>query len=495
MVGAMLFEWFLLGSGEEKEKQVADVFITDDFLLENETAKRLFHEVARDLPIVDYHSHLSPRLIAEDYVFPNLTVLWLRGDHYKWRAMRANGVPEYFCTGNASDYEVFMKWAETVPKLLRNPLYHWAHMELKRPFGISDRLLSPETAAEIWRICNEKLSLPEFSCRGLLKQMNVALVCTTDEPTDDLKYHAQLASDTSFPIRVLPTFRPDRAMTLVNPESFHLWIDRLSEVSGVEVKDFSTLIEALRKRHDYFHEMGCRISDHGLEQFYAEDAKEAELNQIFRDAYNGRTVGANERAKFKSAVLYECALMNYEKGWTQQFHVGALRNNNTRMFRQVGPDTGFDAINDANMARNMVRFFDRLDQQGKLAKTIVYDINPSANEVFASILACFQDGSEPGKMQFGAAWWFLDQRDGILRQLETVSNFGLLSRFVGMLTDSRSFLSFVRHEYFRRILCNLLGSEMERGLLPRDFDLVAGLVRDVCYNNAVRYFGFNLPLV
>lgn len=465
-------------------------FLDDDFLLENKTAERLYHEVARDLPIIDYHSHLPPDLIAQDYRFPNLTAVWLRGDHYKWRAMRANGVDEYFCTGNASDYEVFMKWAETVPRLLRNPLYHWTHMELKRPFGITDRLLCPETAAEIWEICNAKLAQPEFSCRGLLKQFNVVVVCTTDDPTDDLRYHRQIAQDGEFHVRVLPTFRPDRALMLEDPDRFHHWIDKLSEVSGVEVKDFSTLIEALRKRHDYFHQHGCRVSDHGIEQFYCEETTEGDLNQIFRQVYNGRSVSQNERNKFKAAVLYECALMDYEKGWVQQFHVGALRNNNTRMFQLVGPDTGFDAIADGNVARCMVRFFDRLEMEGKLTKTIVYNLNPAVNEVVASILACFQDGRIPGKMQYGAAWWFLDQRDGILKQLETLSNFGLLSRFVGMLTDSRSFLSFVRHEYFRRILCNLLGSEMERGLLPNDFDMIAELVRDVCYRNAVQYFNF-----
>lgn len=468
-------------------------FITENFLLENPTAIRLYHEVARDLPIVDYHSHLPPALIAEDYRFPNLTAVWLRGDHYKWRAMRANGVAEYFCTGNAGDYEVFLKWAETVPKLLRNPLYHWTHMELKRVFGISDRLLSPETAAEIWGICNAKLAEPEYSCRGLLRQFNVVVVCTTDDPTDDLKHHARLAADASFPVRVLPTFRPDRAMLLQNPESFHLWVDKLSQTSGIEVKDFPTLIEALRKRHDEFHAHGCRVSDHGIEQFYCEDATEAELTRIFRDAYNGVPITINDRVKFKSAVLYECAVMDYEKGWVQQFHVGALRNNNTKMFRQVGADTGFDAIADAPLARNMVKFFDRLEMEGKLTKTIVYNLNPAMNEVVASILACFQDGTVPGKMQYGAAWWFLDQKDGILKQLETLSNFGLLSRFVGMLTDSRSFLSFVRHEYFRRILCNLLGQEMERGLLPNDFDLMAEVVRDICYRNALRYFDFQVP--
>lgn len=465
-------------------------FITEDFLLENPTAVRLYHEVARDLPIVDFHSHLPPRLIAEDYQFPNLTVLWLRGDHYKWRAMRANGVDEYFCTGKASDYEVFLKWAETVPRLLRNPLYHWTHMELKRPFGITDRLLCPETAADIWEACNAKLADPAFSCRGLLKYFSVEVVCTTDDPIDDLRYHAQLAQDSNFGVKVLPTFRPDRAMMIHDVEGFHLWVDKLGQAAGMEVKSYDSLVEALRKRHDYFHQHGCRVSDHGIEQFYCEDASEAELNQIFRQAYNGQPVTMNERIKFKSALLYECALMDFEKGWVQQFHVGALRNNNSRMYAEVGPDTGFDAINDAPLARNMVKFFDRLEAQGKLTKTIVYNLNPAVNEVVASILACFQDGKTPGKMQFGAAWWFLDQRDGILKQLETLSNFGLLSRFVGMLTDSRSFLSFVRHEYFRRILCNLLGHEMERGLLPGDFDLVADMVRDICYRNALRYFGF-----
>ncbi|GAB6186766.1 glucuronate isomerase [Thermopirellula anaerolimosa] len=470
-------------------------FLGENFLLEHDSAVRLYHEYAKDMPILDYHSHLSPGLIAEDHRFGNMTEIWLRGDHYKWRAMRANGVPEYYCTGNASDYEKFLKWAETVPKLLRNPLFHWTHMELQRPFGIDDRLLNPETAAEIWETCSAKLALPEFTCRGLLRYFNVTLVCTTDDPTDDLQAHRQIARDSNFPVQVLPTFRPDRAMLLQHPERFHVWVDKLSETSGIEVKDYTTLIEALRKRHDYFHEHGCRLSDHGIEQFVAEDYEEADLNRIFREVYNNQTVSVVDRAKFKSAVLYECALMNYEKGWSQQFHVGALRNVNSKMFETLGPDTGFDAITDINLARNMTRFLDRLERQGKLSRTIVYNLNPAVNETVASILACYQDGSEPAKMQFGAAWWFLDQRDGILRQLETLSNFGLLSRFVGMLTDSRSFLSFTRHDYFRRILCNLLGGEMDRGLLPKDEALLGSVVRDICYNNAARYFGFRAPTV
>jgi len=469
-------------------------FIGEDFLLQNKAAVRLFHEYARDLPIVDFHCHLPPRQIAEDHRFENLTQIWLYGDHYKWRAMRANGVPEEYCTGNASDWEKFEKWAETVPKTLRNPLYHWTHLELKRPFGISDRLLAPATARSIWDHCNAKLAQPEFSCRGIMRQMNVALVCTTDDPTDRLEHHAAIARDRSFPIQVLPTFRPDKALAVESPEAFNAWVDRLAEASGVEIQDYWTYLEAIRRRHDFFHQMGCRLSDHGLETFYAEEYRESEIQGLFRRLRWNQELDEREIAKFKSAVLLELAVMNYERGWAQQFHVGAQRNNNTRCFRTLGPDTGFDSIGDWPHARALARFLDRLDCHGRLAKTIVYNLNPADNEVMATTIGNFQDGSIPGKMQLGSGWWFLDQRDGMLRQLESLSNQGLLSRFVGMVTDSRSFLSYTRHEYFRRILCNLLGTEMEQGLLPQDMDLIGGLVRDVCYCNAVAYFGFDLPV-
>jgi len=469
------------------------VFVTENFLLETPSGIRLYHEYARDLPIIDYHTHLPPQQIASDHRFANMTELWLAGDHYKWRAMRANGVPERYCTGDASDWEKFEKWAETVPRLLRNPLYHWTHMELKRPFGICDRLFGPETARSIWEECNARLQEPEFSCRGLLRQMKVLLLCTTDDPIDSLEAHAQIAADKSFEIQVLPTFRADRALGIENIRAWNEYLDRLGEASGMRVATYEDLVQALRVRHDFFHARGCRISDHGLEMMYAEEYSPSEVEGIFRRAREGHVVDPQEARKFKSALLHDLAIMDWEKGWVQQFHLGALRNVNSRAYERLGPDTGFDSIADGEIARPLARFFDRLEREGKLAKTIVYNLNPAVNEVVATMLGNFQDGSVPGKMQYGSAWWFLDQKDGIERQLETLSNQGVLANFVGMLTDSRSFLSYVRHEYFRRILCNVLGREMDSGLLPRDFDLVGGIVRDICYNNAARYFGFNVP--
>ncbi|MGQ9576101.1 MAG: glucuronate isomerase [Thermoguttaceae bacterium] len=471
---------------------MADLFITEDFLLENRAAVRLYHEFARQMPILDYHCHLPAREIAEDRRFENLTQIWLAGDHYKWRAMRANGVPEHYITGPASDWEKFQKWAETVPKTLRNPLYHWTHMELKRPFGIGDRLLNPQTARGIWEHCNALLAQPEFSCRGIMRQMNVLLVCTTDDPVDDLRHHRAIAAEGSFPIRVLPTFRPDKAMAAESPEAWNAWVERLARAADLEVRDFQSYLEAIRRRHDFFHSVGCRVSDHGLEAMYAEDYTEAEIAGIFRKLRQGRPAAADEVAKFKSAMLYELAVMDHEKGWTQQYHLGALRNPNTRMLAALGPDTGFDAIGEAAIARPLARFLDRLDQAGRLAKTILYNLNPAQNDVLAALAGSFQDGTVPGKIQFGSAWWFLDQKDGIERQLQCLSNHGLLSRFVGMLTDSRSFLSYTRHEYFRRILCNVLGTEMEQGLLPGDIELIGRMVQDICFHNAAEYFGFEL---
>jgi len=467
-------------------------FVTEDFLLQTEAARELYHSFAEGLPILDYHCHLPVRLIAEDHRFQNLTQIWLQGDHYKWRAMRANGVPERYCTGDAPDWEKFLKWAETVPKTLRNPLYHWTHLELKRFFGIGDRLLNPATAKEIWEECNEKLAGPDLSCRGILEKMNVVLVCTTDDPCDDLEHHRALAEDASFTVRVLPAWRPDRAMQVESPKRFNEWADRLSEVSDTDIRDFRSFLDALRRRHALFHERGCRLSDHGLDRPYAEDYTEAEVRKIFDRVRSGREVSGEETAKFKSAMLYEFGLMDHERGWVQQFHIGALRNVNTRMFRAVGPDTGFDTIGDAEVARPLARLLDRLDREDKLARTILYNLNPRDNALMAAMAGCFQDGRTPGKVQFGTAWWFLDQKDGMEEQMKVLSNMGLLSRFVGMTTDSRSFMSFTRHEYFRRVLCNLLGNDLEAGLLPRDMDLVGGMVRDICYDNARRYFGFDL---
>jgi glucuronate isomerase len=469
-----------------------ETFITDNFLLHNETAVALYHEYARDMPILDYHCHLPPDQIAEDHRFENLAQIWLYGDHYKWRAMRANGAPERFCTGEATDWEKFEQWARTVPRTLRNPLYHWTHLELNRPFGISDRLLCPETARGIWDECNAKLAQPEFSCRGIMRQMNVVLVCTTDDPADSLEHHAAIRADRSMPVKVLPAFRPDKAMAVESPEQFNAWVDRLAEASDVDIKDFDSFLEAIRRRHDFFHAAGCRLSDHGQETFYAEEYTESEVQAVFRRIRRGNDLRPEEILKFKSAMLYEFALLDHEKGWTQQFHFGALRSNNSRMLKMLGPDTGFDSIGDFEVARPLARFLDRLDRDDRLARTILYNLNPADNDLVATMIGNFQDGSRPGKMQFGSGWWFLDQKDGMEKQLDSLSNQGLLSRFVGMLTDSRSFLSYTRHEYFRRILCNLLGTEIEQGLLPRDIGLIGSMVQDICYNNAAEYFGFDL---
>jgi glucuronate isomerase len=473
---------------------MTNTFITENFLLQNDRAVKLYHGYARQQPIIDYHCHLPPAQIAEDRQFENLSQIWLYGDHYKWRAMRAAGVHERFCTGNASDWEKFQKWAETVPQTLRNPLYHWTHLELKRPFGIGDRLLNPETARGIWDDCNARLALPEFSACGIMRQMNVLLVCTTDDPTDSLEHHRAIAANSSVLTRVLPTFRPDKALAVESPAAFNAWTDRLAAACGIDVGDrFDGFLAALRQRHDFFHSLGCRLSDHGIETFYAADYTASQVAAAFQRVRSGKTLQADEILKFRSAVLYELASMNCQKGWVQQFHFGAIRNNNTRMFQTLGPDTGFDSIGDVEVARPMARFFDRLDLAGRLTKTILYNLNPAHNELVATMIGNFQDGATPGKMQLGSAWWFLDQKDGMESQLAALSNQGLLSRFVGMLTDSRSFLSYTRHEYFRRILCNLLGAEMEQGLLPDDVELIGTLVVDVCYGNAARYFGFDLP--
>lgn len=465
-------------------------FIHEDFLLESEEARELYHSYAKSPAIIDYHCHLPAKDIAENRQFSNLTQIWLSGDHYKWRAMRTCGVDERFITGNASDWEKFEKWSETVPKTLRNPLYHWTHFELKRPFGITDRLLGPVTAKSIWDDCNALLATPEFSARGILKQMNVEIICTTDDPTDSLEYHRTLAADKSLSVSVYPAFRPDRAMAVESPQAFLQYVEHLGEAAGLEIRDFSSLLLALRWRHEYFHDHGCRLSDHGLETVYAEDYAERDLNHAFEKLIQGKMLATDEAVKFKSALLYELAVMDWERGWTQQYHLGALRSVNSRMLRELGPDTGFDSIGDFEVARPLARFLNRLENEDKLTKTILYSLNPRDNEVLATMIGNFQDGSVPGKMQFGSAWWFLDQIDGMTKQIEALSNMGLLSQFIGMLTDSRSFLSYPRHEYFRRLLCNILGKEMSRGLIPHDMELVGSMVRDISYFNAKRYFNF-----
>ena len=471
---------------------MSEGFMNDDFLLQSRAAVRLFHEYAEKEPIIDYHCHLPPEQIAEDTRFKNMTHIWLYGDHYKWRLMRANGIAERFCTGDASDEEKFMAWAETVPGILRNPIYHWTHMELKRPFGITNVLFGPDTAKAVWRECNEKLQGPRFSARAIMRTMDVRLVCTTDDPTDSLEHHEKIAADESFDIQVYPTFRPDKAMAVEDPKAFNAWVDKLEGAADVEIKSWAAFLEALRKRHDFFHARGCRISDHGLETACAEDFTASEVEAAFTRIRARKPLDPGAILKFKSAMLVEFGRMDCEKGWTQQFHFAAMRNNNSRMFRELGPDTGYDSIGDYELARPLAKLLDRLDAENMLPRTIIYSLNPCHNELIASMIGNYQDGSAPGKMQMGSAWWFNDHIDGMTRQIEALSNVGLLSRFVGMLTDSRSFLSYPRHEYFRRILCNILGGEIEGGLLPRDFDLVGRLVRDISYRNAARYFGFNL---
>lgn len=465
-------------------------FIHENFLLDTETAQELYHTYAKSLPIFDYHCHLSPKDIAEDKQFNNLTEIWLAGDHYKWRAMRTCGVDERFITGSASDWEKFEKWTETVPKTLRNPLYHWTHLELKRPFGITDRLLDQTTARSVWEECNEKLATAEFSTHGILRQMDVEVVCTTDDPVDSLDFHKMIQADDTRHTRVYPAFRPDKAMAVESPTSFLQYLALLSEASAEEISSFDHFLIALQRRHDFFHQMGCRLSDHGIETMYAEEYTVEELNTAFNHLLKRKPLDDATARKFKSALLHEFALMDWEKGWTQQYHIGALRNNNSRMMRTLGPDTGYDSIGDFEIARPLAKFLNRLDDEDKLAKTILYNLNPRDNEVMATMIGNFQDGRVPGKLQYGSAWWFLDQKDGMTRQIEALSNMGMLNQFVGMITDSRSFLSYPRHEYFRRLLCNILGGEMESGLLPDDLNLVGTMVRDICYNNARKYFAF-----
>ena len=466
-------------------------FMDEDFLLQNETARRLYHEHAEGLPIIDYHCHLNPREVAEDHRFRTITELWLGGDHYKWRAMRSNGIDEHFITGNASDWEKFEKWAETMPYLFRNPLYHWTHLELKTAFGITKRL-NPETAREIYEQANEALRQPEFSARGLMLRYGVETVCTTDDPADTLEYH-RAVRESGFSVKVLPTWRPDKAMAVENPRAYREYVKSLGEAADLDIVHFPDLIEALHRRHEFFAQHGCRLSDHGLNRFYAEPYTDAEIAGYFDRVMSGHELCEQEANQFRSAMLYEFGVMDAETGWTQQFHYGAMRNNNSRMYAKLGADTGYDSIGDVGGALQMSRFLDRLASEEHLAKTILYNLNPADNEVVATMLGNFQDGTVAGKIQFGSGWWFLDQKDGIERQLGSLSLLGLLSRFVGMLTDSRSFLSYPRHEYFRRILCNVLGADVEQGLIPYEgyeADRLNQMVEDISYRNASRYFGF-----
>ncbi|MYM11938.1 glucuronate isomerase [Muribaculum intestinale] len=468
-------------------------FMDENFLLQTPTAQKLYHEHAAGMPIIDYHCHLIPKMVADDHKFSSITEIWLGGDHYKWRAMRSNGVPERFCTGtDTTDWEKFEKWAETVPYTFRNPLYHWTHLELKTAFGI-DKLLNPETAREIFEACNDKLQNdPTMTARGLMRRYNVETVCTTDDPVDSLEYHKAVA-DSGFEIKMLPTWRPDKAMAVENPAAFRAYVEKLAEVSGVEINKFQDMVDALQKRHDFFESMGCRLSDHGIEEFYAADYTQDEIDAIFNKVYGGKELSKEEIHKFKSAMLVVFGEMDYESGWTQQFHYGAIRDNNSKMFKLLGPDTGFDSIGEFTTAKSMSKFLDTLNLRGKLTKTILYNLNPCANEVIATMLGNFQDGSVAGKIQFGSGWWFLDQKDGMQKQMNALSVLGLLSRFVGMLTDSRSFLSYPRHEYFRRTLCNLVGNDIENGEVPYtgyEEARVNKMIEDICYNNAKNYFKF-----
>ncbi|HOO83009.1 MAG TPA: glucuronate isomerase [Prolixibacteraceae bacterium] len=463
-------------------------FMDEHFMLNSKSAQRLYHEYAKDMPIIDYHNHLPPHEIAGNVNFKNLTQIWLYGDHYKWRAMRANGVDEKYITGNTTDYEKFEKWAGTVPYTLRNPLYHWTHMELQRYFGINE-LLSPKTAKSIFNETESLLQQPDFSVHSLLTRMNVDTLCTTDDPADDLQFHLQLAKEKNS-FKVLPTWRPDKAMNAENPQLYNDYLTKLGQAANIEIKTASDLIAALQKRHDFFHEAGCRISDHGIEEFYADEYTQREIDQIFEKVRAGNSLNIQELTKFKSFMLYEGAKMDHASDWAQQFHYGVLRNNNSRRFAQLGPDTGFDSIGDFSVAKAMVKFFNRLESTDQLAKTIIYNINPGDNEMIATMLGNFNKGPVAGKIQFGSGWWFLDQKQGMIEQMNSLSALGLISKFVGMLTDSRSFLSFPRHEYFRRIMCNLFGEDMENGEIPNDFELVGSIVRDISYNNAKNYFKF-----
>jgi glucuronate isomerase len=463
-------------------------FIDENFLLSNTTAETLYHQYAKEMPVIDYHCHLPPDQIAEDRNFENLTQVWLYGDHYKWRAMRANGITEEYITGNRSDWEKFEKWAETVPYTLRNPLYHWTHLELQRYFDIYD-ILSPATAKKIYDECTAKLQTPEYSVRNLLRKMNVVTVATTDDPTDDLSYHQQIKAD-GFEVKILPAFRPDKAMNADDIVALNAYITKLEGVYGQPVSDFDQYLTALKSRHDYFAENGCVLSDHGLEQLYAEPYTLAEVSVIFDKIRAAKLLNQTEVLQFKSAMLYEFAIWDHEKNWVQQYHIGALRDNNSRMLQTLGPDTGLDSIGDFSQGKALSSFLNRLDSSNQLTKTIIYNLNPADNELIATMIGNFNDGTVAGKIQYGSAWWFLDQKEGMIRQINALSNMGLLSRFVGMLTDSRSFLSFPRHEYFRRILCNLLGEDIENGELPDDLVWVGKIVQDICYNNAKSYFNF-----
>ncbi len=462
--------------------------ISEDFLLHNGPARELYHQYAKDQPIIDYHCHLPPDELAEDIRFENLTHIWLKGDHYKWRAMRANGIDEKYITGSESDEKKFNKWAETVPNTIRNPLFHWTHLELKRYFGI-DEYLNEDSAGSIYERCNEQLHSPEFSARQIPVKMNVRVICTIDDPTDALEFHKKLRSE-KYEVDVRPTFRPDNALRIDETAFFRDYMEKLGDCSDIDIRSVDDLIKALKNRIDYFHSIGCRLSDHGLNYLYSVDFEDREVKASFSKALDGKGIDPEAAEQYKSMVLYELGKMYHAKGWTQQFHLGALRNNNTRLLNTLGTDSGVDSIGDFRHAENLSGYFDRLDKEDALAKTILYNLNPADNEVLATMIGNYQDGKIAGKMQFGSGWWFLDQKEGMEKQINALSNLGLISQFVGMVTDSRSFLSYPRHEYFRRILCNMFGRDVESGELPNDLDWIGKIIQNICFHNAKKYFGF-----
>ena len=463
-------------------------FIHEDFLLGNKPARRLYHKFAADEPIFDYHCHISPKDIAENRQFKNLFEIWLEGDHYKWRAMRSNGVAEKFCTGNATPEEKFNAWAKTVPHTLRNPLYHWTHLELKRYFGITD-LLSEKTAAKIWKQANAKLATPAYTTQGLLKKMKVKVVCTTDDPVDNLEYHRTFAKS-GHPTKMLPAFRPDKALTVNSPVGFNKWVEQLAAAANVDISSFSAFISALEKRHEFFHAQGCRLSDHGMNHCFADFCSEKVAAGIFDKARKGDVVSLLEHSQFASFMMVFFGHLDAKRGWTKQLHLGALRNNNDRLLTQLGPDTGFDSIGDFPQAVTLSAYLNKLDSENKLPKTVIYNLNPADNYVFATMIGNFQDGTIAGKIQYGSGWWFLDQKEGMEWQINALSSLGLLSRFIGMITDSRSFMSYPRHEYFRRTLCNLIGRDIKNGLIPDDDSLVGSMIKNICYTNAKNYMAF-----
>lgn len=467
------------------------LFLTEDFLLDTEFSRRLYHDYAKDQPIFDYHCHLPPEHIAKNTRFKNLYDIWLKGDHYKWRAMRTNGVAERFCTGDASDWEKFSAWAETVPHTIGNPLYHWTHLELRRPFGITDRLLSPSTAEDIWQRCNSLLEQESFSARGIMQQMNVKMAGTTDDPIDSLEHHRAIALDASFSIKVLPSWRPDKAFN-IEAQGFNDYLNSLGQAADTQITHFSSLCDALKKRMDHFAAHGCKVSDHALDVVVYGEADESTLDAILSRRLKGTLPTKEEIAQFRTAVLLFLASEYQRREWVQQYHIGALRNNNTRMFQTLGPDVGFDSINDQPVAEPLSRLLDAQAKNNSLPKTILYCLNPGDNETIGTMVGNFQGEGTPGKMQFGSGWWFNDQKDGMQRQMTQLANLGLLSRFVGMLTDSRSFLSYTRHEYFRRILCQMIGRWVQEGEAPADIELLGNMVKNICFDNAEQYFSIEL---